>query len=144
MSFPVTYLFSEYLGPQQVRDSNCSYSHTHSAFSTYPHFYSFILLSGYRKLKKMKVLPCQTSLSMAQGQGILLMHYDKYQNRGRWCAITGKCCLKVLCMCMKQSGLCVCLSLLYILGIMRVGKQTTGGGGENVWGSGPLAPGFCH
>lgn len=136
MSFPVTYLFSEYLGPHQVKVSNCPYSHTHSAFSTYPHFYSFILLSGYRKLKKMKVLPCQTS-------GILLMHY-KYQNRGRCCAITGKCCLKVLCICMKQSCLCVCLSLLYILGIMRVGKQTTGGGGENVEGSGPLAPGSCH
>ena len=94
------------------------------------------MLSGYIKLN-MRSLPCQMSLSMTQGQRILLRHYDKYQNRGRCLEIPVKC-LKVLCM--KRRWLCVCLSLLHVLGVLRMGEQTAEGWGESMLGAGPLVP----
>ena len=78
----------------------------------------------------MRSLPCQMSLSMTRGQRILLMHYEKYQNRGRGLASPVKC-LKVLCM--KQRWLCLSFSFTYP-GNTESGEQTAEGGGESMLG----------
>ena len=81
----------------------------------------------------MRSLPCQMSLSMTRGQRILLMHYEKYQNRGRGLASPVKC-LKVLCM--KQRWLCLSFSFTYPGNTESGRADSRGWGREHVEGQG--------
>ena len=56
------------------------------------------------------------------------MHYDKYQNRGRCCAITGKCCLKVLCVYETEMPVCMSFSFIY------PGNNESGKADNRGWG----------